>query len=474
MTVATEVDKVRASGNGSNFSFPFTSMKVFAKSELLVLHVDSADVITILTEGTGASNYSVAFVTPLVDGQSAGTITYPEDEVTAIGSSEQIVIVRVPALLQGTTFSNVGVLLPSNVEVALDKMSHQIQAMQEQFDRGLLFDQAYIQDADHTLPAPRALYSFRWNAAKDALEEVLISGNDAAVPDEFTDLDDTPSAYASGDAGKVVQVKATEDGLEFGAGASTRFDVQWRMPDTVDSGDIASGYTALPFNTVRYTDMADAQLATTLTFVTCTAGITIIIEGLTFTAHATTTTIANREFSISGNDTQDMTAFVSVLTDATYGLQNATAVDNLDGSCTITTDKLTTSDFFKGSAFPDTASWAQVTATAQILVAAGTYDIQGWTQTYRSGTGFSTLYDVTAGAEVIRGNVSHTETGSSSGDDTPLRFMSGRIVLTVATVLEFRHFSVAGKTINGYGFDDGETNAAAGEVYANLNLTKVA
>lgn len=51
-----------------------------------------------------------------------------------------------------------------------------------------------------------------------------------------------------------------------------------------------------------------------------TAGETVIINGLTFTAHATTTTVANREFSIAGSDTTDAINLVTCLTDPDYGL----------------------------------------------------------------------------------------------------------------------------------------------------------
>lgn len=42
----------------------------------------------------------------------------------------------------------------------------------------------------------------------------------AAAASAFTDLTDAPATY-SGQAGKIVQVKATEDGLEFVANSST-------------------------------------------------------------------------------------------------------------------------------------------------------------------------------------------------------------------------------------------------------------
>jgi len=41
---------------------------------------------------------------------------------------------------------------------------------------------------------------------------------------------------------------------------------------------------------------------------------------LTFTAHTSTTTAANREFSIAGTDAQDAAELVTVLNDATYGI----------------------------------------------------------------------------------------------------------------------------------------------------------
>jgi len=53
-----------------------------------------------------------------------------------------------------------------------------------------------------------------------------------------------------------------------------------------------------------------------------TAGTTIDVGGNTYTAHATTTTVANREFSIAGTDAADMTELATVLNDATYGVQD--------------------------------------------------------------------------------------------------------------------------------------------------------
>jgi len=56
---------------------------------------------------------------------------------------------------------------------------------------------------------------------------------------------------------------------------------------------------------------------------------------LTFTAHATTTTAANREFSIAGTDTQDATELTTVLNDATYGIAPYVATQSSAGEIII-------------------------------------------------------------------------------------------------------------------------------------------
>lgn len=63
----------------------------------------------------------------------------------------------------------------------------------------------------------------------------------------------------------------------------------------------------------------------TLTLSTVLAGETIVINGVTFTAHASTTTAADREFDISGNDTADAAELATLINDATYGVTGVTA-----------------------------------------------------------------------------------------------------------------------------------------------------
>lgn len=76
----------------------------------------------------------------------------------------------------------------------------------------------------------------------------------------------------------------------------------------------------------------------TLTLSSVAAGETIVINGLTFTAHASTTTTADREFDISGNDTADAGELATVINDGTDGLPGVTATDNADGTLTLNVD----------------------------------------------------------------------------------------------------------------------------------------
>lgn len=73
----------------------------------------------------------------------------------------------------------------------------------------------------------------------------------------------------------------------------------------------------------------------TIALATVTAGQAVTINGLTFTAHASVTTPANREFSIAGTDTQDADALASLINDATYGVPGVTATNNA-GTLTLT------------------------------------------------------------------------------------------------------------------------------------------
>ena len=175
MTVATETRSVVSPGNGSTFTHSFTGLEVFSTAELLVLHVVEATLaVTIVAEGTGAANYAVTYNSPLVEGKSDGFLTYPADEVTPMPSTEYLMIIRDPDLLQATALKNLGVQLPKTMETVLDKMQHQIHSLQEQLDRCPKVKQGIDTSAmDLTIPDPNAGYGYKWTTGEDAFEEFL-------------------------------------------------------------------------------------------------------------------------------------------------------------------------------------------------------------------------------------------------------------------------------------------------------------
>lgn len=63
----------------------------------------------------------------------------------------------------------------------------------------------------------------------------------------------------------------------------------------------------------------------TILLATVLNGETIVINDLTFTGHTDTTTVANREFAINGNDAADAAELVTCINDPTYGVPGVTA-----------------------------------------------------------------------------------------------------------------------------------------------------
>lgn len=63
-----------------------------------------------------------------------------------------------------------------------------------------------------------------------------------------------------------------------------------------------------------------------LVLVSVAAGHTVTIDGLTYTAHATATTPAARQFSIAGSDSDDAEELAALLNDGTYGVPDLEAI----------------------------------------------------------------------------------------------------------------------------------------------------
>ena len=104
----------------------------------------------------------------------------------------------------------------------------------------------------------------------------------------------------------------------------------------------------------------------TITLATFLADGTITINGLVFTAHATVTTPANREFSISGNDTADAAELVICINDAAYGVPGVTASNAAGAVTLIATDP--GEKVITVSSSPDDGTCVKATTKAQAFV----------------------------------------------------------------------------------------------------------
>jgi hypothetical protein len=110
-------------------------MVIYASTDIEVIHtVTATGVETTLTEGTGATKYSVG----LTSYPATGSITYPADEVTPIPSTETITIKRVLPYTQLIDLTTQGPYSADTQEVALDKLTIMILQLQEQLDRAIL------------------------------------------------------------------------------------------------------------------------------------------------------------------------------------------------------------------------------------------------------------------------------------------------------------------------------------------------
>jgi hypothetical protein len=122
-----------------------------------------------------------------------------------------------------------------------------------------------------------------------------------------------------------------------------------------DGGDVKA-ITGAEKTVTANTSVVEA----TVTLSTFLESGTITINGVTFTAHADTTTVANREFAIDGNDTADAAALVTCINDATYGVTGVTASSNA-GVVTLVADDGYT---ITVSSTPDDATCVKATVEA--------------------------------------------------------------------------------------------------------------
>jgi len=253
MTVVNTTSKIRANGNGSVVAFVF-SFNVADETELEVSKIDTSVSPEVATLQTLTTDYTVALNTD----SEGGTVTF----VVAPLSTEDSFIKRVNTLDQATDIPKESNFPEESLENALDKLTKLVQQLQEQMDRALTLPETSSSSTPE-LPEPSTGKGLVWDAngnlinstddfndivtdAAASAAAALVSQN-AAAASAVTAANEASAAAVSaaaalvsetnaaasaagvnlpsiqaGDSGKILSVKATEDGYELG-GAPVKF-----------------------------------------------------------------------------------------------------------------------------------------------------------------------------------------------------------------------------------------------------------
>jgi hypothetical protein len=146
----------------------------------------------------------------------------------------------------------------------------------------------------------------------------------------------------------------------------------------------------------------------TVTLATFLATGTITINGLVFTAHATVTTPANREFSISGTDTADAVELCTCINDATYGVPGITA-SNAAGVVTLKST-VPGETLITISSSPDDGTVVKATTKAQAFVEIDTRKIDKKNLFNHVAIKVTTTANSNVAVALLRGNARYTPT----------------------------------------------------------------
>ena len=174
MTLAsTDPTEVKL-GNDSTTVFSFTFIVNKAADIQVTLSVaDGSGGFTdsILSEGTGVTNYSVSVGAY----PGNGSVTYPASGSSKLVTGSKLTLARVVVLEQQTDLKNQGAYKAQTVEDALDLGRMVDLQQQDAIDRSLKVPISDNSGANFDVPSPGALQLWRWDSAGTAIELVSLS-----------------------------------------------------------------------------------------------------------------------------------------------------------------------------------------------------------------------------------------------------------------------------------------------------------
>jgi len=274
MTISSTTSKVKFTGNGSTTVWSF-SFSVYAASDLVVTLTNSAGVETTLTEGTGASNYSVS----VASYPGTGSITYPATGSTRLQGSESLTISRVIPLTQTIDLQNQGGYFPDVQEEGFDRGIYVSQQLKEESDRAIKIP---VSDSGVSLTLPAAAVRSGKVMSFDA------SGNvEATQSTGVYDADAVTAAAASASAAAASESAVDADVTAFyGAFDVTSLglnfvaqDYRWQEDDTISPIVAKTGaYSVLATDHDKIIDVTNTTTITLPAVATVANGFHVTIR----------------------------------------------------------------------------------------------------------------------------------------------------------------------------------------------------
>lgn len=194
MTISSTTNRVAYTGNGATTAFAF-GYKFLVNADLLVYQAGTLKTITTHYTVSGAGD------------DAGGTVTF----LTAPANAESVVIVRDPAITQGTDLVENDPLPAETLENALDKLTIIAQRLDDRLDRSFVLSDSSTTSVTLTIPTPTANKGLRWNSAGTALENTT---------DDISDLATAAAASASAASASASAASASASAASSSASAA--------------------------------------------------------------------------------------------------------------------------------------------------------------------------------------------------------------------------------------------------------------